>query len=698
MKDIFFNHPAFSENPFRFYSENSILHERDLGIAGDRATILTPERLACAVSGMQNCPWSGTGFFMELRIDGEQIPGRDWVWLPNAILRKGKRGNWSATTLTVIVPRSGSAILRMALTNISDEAISAPIQIIVGGGTRYVENWAFPIPQGVSRHYAAVEADEADGISYLRLTGYSGDVEGGECSEDAAMLALSCSLDGMKLFRQADMLETVRTVAPGETLMLDITLSLGSRTGDTEKECREVSLSCDEKIGEAFAWLQSETDRILTRLPKLSSDLPGLDSLYYRSVVTYSLNRWENPNFAWSPFYTTGSINGGCMCSYLWDYGGGLMLHPLIDPESNKNMIRAYLHADLTTSFAITPLDGSKTGPWYHINQEKIIQMIYYHVLHTGEVDFLYETVDGRTIWEWAVFHAFVLDDVTGPQRLVDYGDEGKSHLELRRKYVYKGVMPDLNARRYQNYMKAYRLTCLVGKPNELLVERAEALKPLLRELWDDEDGWYDFIWEGERQRRYTVQMFKFLDSPVIDDDTRRKLIAHLNDEEFLSKFGLHSMSKKDVAYDQVDIDNGGGGICTQFTMQICGQLYNMGYAELASQIVKRVLWLGTRLPYLGDSCAANMLEDREDTPLQADISSAACAQMMIFNMCGIKPGFDGTVSITPAAVLPTGKIRLEDVRIFDKVFTLAISDGQYTVTCGDKTYSEAIGKTVVLA
>ena len=31
------------------------------------------------------------------------------------------------------------------------------------------------------------------------------------------------------------------------------------------------------------------------------------------------------------------------------------MLHPLIDPESNKNMIRAYLHADLTTSFAITP-------------------------------------------------------------------------------------------------------------------------------------------------------------------------------------------------------------------------------------------------------------------------------------------------------------------------------------------------------
>ena len=130
-----------------------------------------------------------------------------------------------------------------------------------------------------------------------------------------------------------------------------------------------------------------------------------MTALYYRSLVTYSLNRWDNPYFVIRPFYSTGSINGGCMCSYLWDYSGGVMLHPLIDPETNRKMIAMYLHADLCTSYAITPLDGSPTGPWYHINQEKIIQMIYYHVLHTGDREFLRETVDGRTIAEWAVFH-----------------------------------------------------------------------------------------------------------------------------------------------------------------------------------------------------------------------------------------------------------------------------------------------------
>ncbi|MBQ7923311.1 MAG: hypothetical protein IJ325_12190 [Clostridia bacterium] len=698
MNSRFFDHPAFAESPFRFYGEDSILHERDLGIAGDRVTLLTPEKCACKVNGIQNAPWSGTRFSLELRIDGEQIPGRDWTWLPNAILRKGKRGNWSAETLTVIPPKKNGCIIRMAITNISDKVIDAPIQLIADGGTKYSKDWLFDIPSGIYHHFSRAETAEEDGISFLHLIGYSDDVETWVYSGEESVVAVSCTLAGMKLFKQADIWETQRTVDPGETLNIDITLHLGGVDGTIEAECADMCRKVDENIEAAFAWLQSETDRILDRLPQFTSNLPELDAMYYRSVVTYSLNRWENPHFVTNPFYSTGSINGGCMCSYLWDYGGGLMLHPLIDPETNKKMIRAYLHADLTKSFAIVPLDGSPYGPWYHINQEKIINMIYFHVLHTGETEFLSEEVDGRTILDWAAFHAFVGDDITAPQKLTDYGEPGKSHLELRRMYVYQGVMPDLNARRYHNYMRAYWLSCVAGKENVLLKERAGALKPLLTELWDEEAGWYDFIWDGKRQKRYTVQMFKFLDSQVIDDDTRAKLIAHLNEREFLSKFGLHSMSKLDAAYDQLDIDNGGGGICTLFTMQICGQLYDMGYDELATDILKRVLWWGTRLPYWGDSCAANMLEDREDTPLQADISSASCAQMMIFNMCGIKADFDGTIHITPAKVQPTSHIIMENVKLLGKTFSLAIDDNAYTVTCGGETIRKVLGETVVLA
>jgi len=691
------NDPRFNENPFRFYSENSILHERDLGIAGDKVTVLTPEKYACKLVGMQNCPWCGTGSSLELRIDGEQIPGRDWVWLPNIIRRSGKRGNWQAQSITVIPPKHNAVVYRVMLTNISDKAIDAPVQIIFDGGFYRCETWVFSIPPSVLRHYAAIETSEEDGVSFARLVGYCQDVDGCDYDDTAAVMCVSCSLSGMKLFRQADIWETTRTVGAGETLTIDITMHLGGCDGNIDRECKADCRNVDELIDSAFEWLDTETQRIYEHLPVFTSDNPELDALFNRSVVTYSLNRWENPNYAVSPFYSTGSINGGCMCSYLWDYGGGLMLHPLIDPETNKKMIKGFLHADLTTSYAITPLDGSPTGPWYHINQEKIINMIYFHILHTGETEFLNDAVDGRTIAEWAAFHAFVGDDTSVPQQLMDYGDAGKSHLELRRGYVYKGVMPDLNARRYYNYVRAYRLSCIAGKPNELLMERAEALKPLLRDLWDDEAGWYDFIWEGKRSKRWTVQMFKFIDSPVIDDDTRRKLISHLNEEEFLSKFGLHSMSKLDAAYDQIDIDNGGGGICTLFTMQICGQLYDTGYHELATDILKRVLWWGTRLPYMGDSCAANMLEDREDTPLQADISSASCAQMMLFNMCGIKPDFDGTIRVTPAPTLPASHIELENVKLLGKKFSLIIDNGEYTVKYNGTTVTNPLGVTAVI-
>ena len=60
-------------------------------------------------------------------------------------------------------------------------------------------------------------------------------------------------------------------------------------------------------------------------------------------------------------------------------------------------------------------------------------------------------------------------------------------------------------------------------------------------------------------------------------------------------------------------------------------RLYEMGYDSLATDILRRVYWWGTRMPYMGDSCAANMIMNREDTPLQGDISSVSAAQMIFY-------------------------------------------------------------------
>ena len=693
-----FDNRAFSENPFRFHGEDSVLNPRDIGIAGDRTSVLTPEEEACSVRCLQSCPWSATGFAASLAVDGELIPGREWMWLPNMIRRSGMYGDWEASSLTLLPPQRNGCILFLALKNRSEHPIHAPLALILRGSPRKTEAWEFNIPSPGPAHFAAAEIIPDEFCSRLRLTGGSDDVEGREVQADDAVIALACSLPGMTLFRNADMWETAADIGAGETLYVTLTFSIGAHHGGPEEESLLLLREAEKEAERAFAWLSRETERILSRVPVLHADDPALEQFYYRSLVTYSLNRWDNPLYAIRPFYSTGSVNGGCMCSYLWDYGGGLMLHPLIDPETNKKMIRAYLHDDLTVSYAIKPLDGGPSGVWYHINQEKVISMIYYHVLHTGEKEFLRETVDGKTIRDWAVFHALVGDDLSRPQQLVDFGEMGKSHLELRRRYVYQGVMPDLNARRYLNYLRAYELTVLDGTPEPVLTERAEALKPLLASLWDPDAKWYDYIWEGKREKRYTVQMFKFLNSPVIDEKTRAALVSHLNEREFLSKFGLHSIAKTDPGYDQIDIDNGGGGICTLFTMQIAGQLYDTGYAAEAADLLRRVLWWGTRLPYWGDSCAANYRKVREDTPLQADISSASGAQMLIFNLCGIRASFDGGVTVCPAKVLPCRKLSFENVRLLGHTFSVFIDGASYTLVSEGGSQSASLGERLTVS
>ena len=551
--------------------------------------------------------------------------------------------------------------------------------------TRKEETWKFKIPDGVKDCRDNYIDDENPQM-------LSSVYEGSACR-------LTTSLSDMRQFKRAYLWETEITLPADKSL----TFYFSAHMGDERMTLQEAyaALGNHEKmLQQSFAYLEQETKRIYDHLPRLKSDDLDLDNLYYRSLVTYILCRWENPDLCAVPYYSTGSVTGGCMCSYLWDYCGGLMMHPIYDPEGNKEQLRAYLRNDLTQSYALNPVTSEAVGPWYPINQEKIILMVYHHIRATGQTEFLFEQVGGKTVLEWMKFHAYVCDDLRKETDLYDYGEKGNSHLELHHNGngPYNGIMPDLNARRYLNYMRVYELTKLAGQPDENLPKRAAVLAEKLKTLWNDKENWYDFIdAEGNRDTRYTVQMFKFLNSGVIGEKERQGLASHLNEREFLSKFGLHSLSKLDSQYDQDDIDNGGGGICTHFTMQICAQLYETGYDALATDILKRVYWWGERMPYLGDSCAANHMANRETTPLQGDISSVSAAQMIFFYIFGITPGFDDSIRICPVKNRPAENMQIENARLRGKTFAVKITGDTYTVDFDGKQIKATIGESVTI-
>lgn len=671
------DYDIFFENVFAFEKKNNILSDIFLGISGTVVSVMTPESDLGRIYNLQACPVSNTGFDFRIKFGDKTIEAKDWKWLPNAMLRSGESEELKINSLTVLPPYTNSVVWKIEISNKTDEKITLPLTVGYSGKALKLNDWMFLMPEAYKLpEWRFLKPDyngDTDLLTYILIKNgilfYH--------DEDAVSVITTSLTDAV--FSNSDTMTAQLQLSEKETKTLYFSVHLGGKE-KMVRESERVSENYEVFVKDAFKWLDDRTNELFGKVPKFMSDNKDIEKLYYRSLVTYITNRWDNSDFAIRPYYSTGANNGGCMCSYLWDYSGGTYLHPLVDPETHKKQMELCLLNDITNSFALMPVDGKPCGNWYQINQEKIIMMVYYYVLLTGDKEYLNKKVGDKTIAEWMIVHALVLDDPEKPVSLIDYGQGGVAHLELRHELQYRGIMPDLNARRYMNFMRAYELTVIAGKPCEILKNRAEKLKTLIMDLWDEDAKWFYFIWEGKKEFRYTVQMFKFLTSGVIDKEIKEKLISHLNEEEFLSEYGLHSMSKKDPAYDIVDIDNGGGGICTEFAAVIIGQLYDIGKDALASDILKRILWWGTKLPYMGDSCAAYTMLQREDTPLQCDISSVSLAQVILFNIIGLSVSFDGKITVCPPKNHLARTLEYENFRLLGKTFDFKVSGDDYTL------------------
>ncbi len=259
--------------------------------------------------------------------------------------------------------------------------------------------------------------------------------------------------------------------------------------------------------------------------------------------------------------------------------------------------------------------------------------------------------------------------------------------------------MPDLNGRRHANYLRAARLAEIAGKPAPHLFERAEALKKLLKQkLWNKETKWFDFInGKGKGETRWTVQIFKLFGSSVLDEETQSGLMSHLNEKEFLSEHGLHSLAKNDPEYDKNDVDNGGPGACTCFPPQIAERLYKAGRPKQGGDILQRCLWWGSRMPYWGDSIVAERVDYRHDTPLQCTVDGVTVAQAIIFGMFGVDSQFDGSILVNPRPPAFAKHLSLRGVKIRGIVFDIDVDGDKFKVTWGGKTMSAPVGRTILI-
>lgn len=647
-------HPSFSEKldaAFAIGKKDCIISPNDLGLVNGHVTMNGWIEDVSLVKGLYAPPYFCNDFILALTFNGRRVKATDYMWRPEALTRIGEKDGWTVTTRLVPVVGERAAILEVKVRNGNGKPSDLALRYDSCGTVGRREHWGFGKPLGESAwNDGTLEID----------------------SGKPARIAVRWSLNGTN--------ETVlKAVPPGAGRTFYVAFAIGA-----PEKASHLVRAClgdpDGFVARSVDGWRARVRQVVAALPDFDCDDPALVQLYRRSLLHLMLVRWDVDSFKLCPYYATGGLNGGCICNYLWNFGGPYRMWPLLDPVALKEHVKAFLDLDLLNCFAFAPVDGSPQGPYYPINQEKILFLIDAYVRETGDVGFLRETHRGRTFAEWAVEMALAHDDLSKDAVLADYGAAGKSHLELRTDYLYDGVMPDLNLRRIALLHMADRLCRMAGHdPKVDLVGRAGALKKLVRkELWDADAGWFRAICsDGKPTIRWTMQMFKAFGwgEKVLDKDIEAALVKHLMDpKEFLGTHGVHSLSKLDPAYDESDIDNGGPGACPSFAPAICDRLYRDGHFAEANEILMRLRWLGTSLPYWGDSQYADRADYRRDTPLQCDVEGACLAQTIVFGLFGVTIDDDLRVSFDPHLPKGVGHMRISNLQLAGKTYEVDCS------------------------
>jgi hypothetical protein len=659
--------------------ENNIREEDHYGIINGHITVGVNYKDVGGIGGMYAPPYASTDFLLEMRIGGRPVPTAEYSWTPIEVRRKGRAGDIEVASETLLLHGQRSGMLRLTITNRGGRTTNVPLQFNIVGSFDRVGLWGFPRPQTQKNQTTATTESN-------RVVRFN----------SAGAFVIASDVQDLRWEPWSSHWETRFAVQPNANRVIHLAFAMGSR--EDAVKMAEVALADSSNAARAaHEGLQKEWRDLYTRLPEFLAADERLAAYYKRSAMHLILNRWRVPEFVLHPYYGTGSIKGGCVGCYLWDYGLVPQLWPLFDPNANREHIKQFLRVDIGRHFLFNPMDGEGSGPWYPVNQEKIIKLIYHHVLMTGETSFLAERVGGKTVLEWAVHHAALLD-VPGPVQLADYG-ENKSHLELRRQYGYSHLVPDLNGQRCNNFHMAATLSEMAGVPRPDLRERAKALRELLRaKLWDRKKQWFAFADNsGKQEFRYTNILYLLVGTDALERECEEGLMSHLNEREFLSEYGIHSIAKHDPAYDQVDIDHGGGGSYVAFPPSIAQQLYRAGYAAQAEDILRRTLWWGQRLPFWGDSFVANQIEYRKDTPLQCAVDAAAGAQCILFGMFGIQVNPKGHVTVNPAPPSYSPSIELRGVRLRGLTFDVRADRGGFEVRTSARTLRSKTGTAVQL-
>jgi hypothetical protein len=359
----------------------------------------------------------------------------------------------------------------------------------------------------------------------------------------------------------------------------------------------------EELIQKSRSEMQENLSRWFEKLPRLTAD-PAISRFYYHAAAQLLYDRWRlGSTFVLDPWYPVSGRDSGGMNLYAWDVQYAALSLSLLDPVALRAIIKALPAAPLTEHYSIEPLHGRGSGTFYTYNPYVFTSTVHQYLRTTGDWSVLTEQVSGKTILDWLVLLAEWGEKDRDPDGdgLLDYGNDSNL-LELKKTGAgpgYVNEVPSPNGERVYVYRTvAGFLEHVAPQQNQETIRHLRAMansvsKAVNEVLWLDRDGWY-----GTKQRDgsvvpiYSIQVYELLRIPgLVPHDRAERLMAHINDSEFIAQWGIRSMSIKDRLFDYNDHDWAGPMSYTGTGPELSADFFAAGFPGQGWTALNKILW-----------------------------------------------------------------------------------------------------------
>jgi len=566
-------------------------------------------------------PYFAYPFSAGLFLFDKPVPVDAYSWYPSETIFTGEinRGIQPVLNIVPLNDERGVLVL-LELNNITDVNISIPIrwQMSIAFGKSTLWEWS---PK------AALKASGQPATSTVHHNSVS-------YANDSAALWMNCF--GADFIYKDSSFQSTVLLAAGQQLKMGFVIVLGN----DQQKIRQTA----DKIATAPALAQKSVRNYWNnlieswqgKLPQLTGASPALQAFYQKGILTALSCRWQVDEFLFNPWYATSGIDGGALNCYLWDISYVAQLMALTDAASLRKHILAFTKAGINNHYAVNPADGKGMGPLYAYNFYNLVRLVYDYMLWSGDAGILDESVNGQSLQEYLYHFCLSNENLSAAPELINYGNN-HNLLELKVTADYQYYTPSPNAERLLIYDMLTKIYGWKNKPlpNDLNA-RGELLKAtFVKELWDADKQWLFTLDEQRRTHTaYSVQIFDVLRTGILDKDKETKILTHLNEREFLSKYGIHSLSKKDEGYDPNDADWGGPGVYAGDAPELINDLLQVGFDQQAIDVLKRILWWG-EMPYYPQAILAAKKGYRENGRSNI-IAGLGATQVVITGLFGI--------------------------------------------------------------